>query len=214
MATDYKVKFRTYEAVADLAARARERFGVANRFTFNIVELVRTWVGKEFGNLGRLHLDLFADGPDLAFVTFNPLTLHVQRDIWHEADSVFGEPKARFIIAHELGHILMHGFYRQAFSEDEKAHITFVQPEERAETQANWFAAAFLAPDHLIRRCANESEFCQAFNYPGEYIDLKRQALSRKSMRLPNELCPSCGELSIAGNWGNQTCRTCGAPSP
>ena len=67
----------------------------------------------------------------------------------------------------------MHGHYRQAFSEDEKSRLKFVQPEESAEAQANWFAACFLAPDYLARQCKNESELCLQFDFPSDFASVK-----------------------------------------
>ena len=81
MATDYKVRFRSYRAVAEFAHEARKRMCVAHYFTFNIVKAIRRLVGKEFGKLGVLHLDVFErDNDPVAFVTFNWLTLHVHRE--------------------------------------------------------------------------------------------------------------------------------------
>jgi len=111
MSTDYKVRFRPYARVAELALDARKKLGVAHYFTFNIVKLIRTLVGETFGKLGELHLDIFEDNPDrLAYVSFNPLMLHVDREIWELAG--LGDPKSRFILAHELGHLLMHDMNR------------------------------------------------------------------------------------------------------
>jgi hypothetical protein len=87
MSTDYKVRFRSYARVSEIALSARQKLGVAHYFTFNIVKLIRTLVGETFGKLGELHLDIFDDNPDrLAYVSFNPLTLHVDREIWDLAD--------------------------------------------------------------------------------------------------------------------------------
>jgi hypothetical protein len=96
MATDYKVKYRTYETVAEMAMTARERLGIAHRYDFNIVHEIKRLVGKAFGEHGPLHLDLFTGSDELAYVTFNPLTLHVHREVWE--DAAIGEPKSRFIL--------------------------------------------------------------------------------------------------------------------
>ena len=81
---------------------------------------------------------------------------------------------ARFILAHEIGHIVMHSHYRQAFSYDEKNGIKFVQPEERAETQAHWFATHFLVPNRLICSGMSEFDICNEFGFPSEYLYILR----------------------------------------
>jgi Zn-dependent peptidase ImmA (M78 family) len=172
MATDYKVRFRSYDNVADLASQMRIRLGIDRYYTFNIVHELRKLKDVKFGIHGCLNIELFVDGKDKAYVTFDPLVLHVDKDIWEEAE--IGEPKARFILAHELGHILMHRYNRQEFAEIDECHLKAFQPEEKAESQANWFAAAFLAPDYLARNCASESDLCLCFDYPRDFISQKQ----------------------------------------
>jgi len=172
MATDYKVRFRSYDNVADLASQMRVRLGIDNYYMFNIVNQLRKLKDVKFGIHGNLKIELFVDREDKAYVIFDPLVLHVHKDIWDEAE--IGEPKARFILAHELGHIVMHGHYRQEFAEIDEFHLKAFQPEEKAESQANWFAAAFLAPDYLARNCTNESELCLSFDYPRDFIAQKQ----------------------------------------
>ena len=208
MATDYKVSFRTYEDIGLTADKLRAALGLKNAYSFNIVHKIRTLIGKTFGKLGVLSLRLYKDDPRFAYVTFNPLVLHVDEDIWAEAED--GEPKARFVLAHELGHIVLHGDYLQEFSEDEKAGLTFVPPEERSEPQAHWFAAHFLAPDRFVIDCRTEFEISQQFGFPSDYVHLKREAFARKRVKLPSELCGACGGSTMAGAWLGRKCSACG----
>lgn len=208
MSTDYKVRFRSYAKVAEIAVNARKKLGIGTYYTFNIVKILRGLVGEEFQSLGALKLDIFDEERDrIAYVTFAPLTLHVHREVWELAD--WGEPKSRFILAHELGHILMHGHYLQAFSEDEKARLKFVQPEESAETQANWFAECFLAPDHLARSCKDESELCQQFDFPCDYAPTRLDDLKRNAPKLSVVTCSECGILTNLRSDGRTICETC-----
>lgn len=208
MGTDYKVRFRTYDQVGEAADDLRAKLGLANAYSFNIVKQIRRLIGKTFSDLGALSLHLYDDGSEFAFVTFNPLVLHVDKNIWEEAE--MGEPKARFVLAHELGHIVMHGHYRQEFSANETAGLTFFPPEERSEPQAHWFAAHFLAPDRLVLDCRTEFEISEYFGFPSEYIYLKREALARRRVKLPSELCGGCGGSAMAGDWLPRKCSVCG----
>jgi hypothetical protein len=213
MTTDYKVRFRRYQDVGELALRARGLLGIANYFTFNIVKAIRRLVGKKFGKSGTLNLDIFDNDDDLiAYVTFNPLTLHVHREVWDDAE--LGEPKSRFILAHELGHILMHGYYRQAYSEDKKSRLRFVPPEESAEAQANWFAACFLAPDHLARHCRDEGELCLQFDFPSDFASVKFDDLKRKAPPYSGDSCSKCGNFTLVVNGAFLKCDNCGATKP
>ena len=208
MGTDYKVKLRTYDDVGQSADNLRAKLGLTNAYSFNIVDQIRRLIGTAFGDLGELSLHLYDGRPEFAFVTFKPLVLHVDKEIWAEAE--LGEPKARFVLAHELGHIVLHGHYRQEFSEDEKAGLTFVPPEERSEPQAHWFAGHFLAPDWMVLDCRTEFEISQMFGFPSDYIHLKREAFARKRARPSSGLCSRCGEFAMKGEWLTRRCTECG----
>jgi Zn-dependent peptidase ImmA (M78 family) len=51
----------------------------------------------------------------------------------------------RFTIAHELGHYFLH-YLTRSLSERRKGMIAYRYGSNRAEWEANWFAAAFLMP--------------------------------------------------------------------
>ena len=170
MATDYKVKLRTYSQISQITENLRDRLEIGNFYNFNIVNQLERMRGKRFDSAGELAIETYGDANELAFVTYGPLVLHSDKDIWEEAK--MGEPTARFILAHEIGHVVMHAHYRQAFSIDEKKGIKFVQPEERAETQAHWFAACFLVPRRLIGKGMSDFDICNEFGFPREFLYL------------------------------------------
>jgi hypothetical protein len=208
MSTDYKVRLRSYARVSEIALQVRRRLSVAHYYSFNIARLITTLAGETFGKLGKLKLDIFDEPSEhLAYVTFSPLTLHVDREIWDLAD--LGDPKSRFILAHELGHLLMHEHHEQAYSEDGSGRLTFIQPEESAEVQANWFAACFLAPDHLAWECRDETELCLQFDFPKEYASLRLDEMSRNAPKRSGATCACCGNIMIVRSDGRLTCETC-----
>ncbi len=211
MAKDCKAKHRRYEQVAEKAREVRRWLGIDMLYTFDITKQIERLVGKTYGSLGVLHIDVFEDEKeDLAYVTFQPtFTLHVHKEIWSDARR--GEPKSRFILAHELGHILLHSYYRLAFSDDERRHLTFVPEEERAETQANWFAEQFLAPDHLARNCQKELDLCLQFDFPGAYAANRMMRLRNRRVTFVGEACPNCGSYTLVRNGVESKCDTCGA---
>lgn len=211
MATDCKVKHRRYEQVGERARELREYLGINMLYTFDITKQIECLVGQTFGSLGELHLDVFErDEEDLAFVTFDPfLTLHVHREIWIDARR--GEPKSRFILAHELGHVLLHGYLRQAFSENEKLHLKSFPEEERAEPQANWFAEQFLAPDHLARNCKDEIGVCLQFDFPADYAQHRMTRLRNRRVSYVGEACRECSNFTLIRTGTCLKCETCGA---
>ncbi len=210
MAKDCKVTRRRYEQVGAKARDLRRFLGVDMLYAFDITKQIERLAGQTFGSLGVLHLDVFEqDQEDLAFVTFRPeLTLYVHQEIWRDARR--GEPKSRFILAHELGHILLHGFHRLAFSEDESLHLHSFPEEERAEPQANWFAEQFLAPDHLARNTKDETDLCLQFDFPSIYAENRLMRLRNRRVGFVGNACPNCGSDTLVRNGFESKCDTCG----
>jgi hypothetical protein len=103
----------------------------------------------------------------------------------------------------------MHEYHEQAYSEDGSTRLTFIQPEESAETQANWFAMCFLAPDHLARNCKDETELCLQFDFPADFAPLKLDELKRNLSRYSGATCSKCGNFMIVRSDGRTTCETC-----
>jgi Zn-dependent peptidase ImmA (M78 family) len=73
----------------------------------------------------------------------------------------------RFTLAHELGHYLLHYLVPGRGAEKVKAARAATRSDDRAEWEANWFAAGFLMP---------EAEFREAFGeLDGDLIGVARR---------------------------------------
>ncbi|MBV9395289.1 MAG: ImmA/IrrE family metallo-endopeptidase [Methylobacteriaceae bacterium] len=170
--------------------RARMIGHIDRSITFNIVTYIRKLRGAEIPGKGKLGLKLSKHGPDLplAFVTYCPLTLHVDSQVWSDGEE--NEPEARRILAHELGHIFLHDYYAQPYSGERKKWIQ--REEESAEWQANVFADYFLLLHHhttvlpptdlAIRACIP--------------LDIVRRFQDVKPV-MAGEACPGCGNFSL-----------------
>lgn len=63
----------------------------------------------------------------------------------------------RFTIAHEIGHYILHYLLpKKKMGADPGPTMAYRYGSERAEWEANWFAAAFLMPEKAFRRAAAE----------------------------------------------------------
>jgi hypothetical protein len=151
MARDHKVRIKTRE---DIAKIVMAWWMVASKLghSFNVCNFVVEVLANRLRNKGTLQIKLYSpeELPEKACVSFNPLTLHIVEQIWQDAG--FGRTYARYIVAHEVGHIVLHDEFAAAFSEEKAAQLNFVQNEESGEWQANIFADYFLVPDHLAVR--------------------------------------------------------------
>jgi hypothetical protein len=92
MARDYKVPFCTEETLARFADRLRKQARRTGRYTIDIVGLIEGFLTSYFAQRGDLKIEFFDaerfDEP--AYVTYQPLTLHVDRRTWEDARKGLG----------------------------------------------------------------------------------------------------------------------------
>ncbi len=123
MARDHRVRIRDREGIAEIAMPwwlAASRQG----HSFNICSFVTNVLAARIRNKGRLQVKLYESEqelPERACVSFNPLTLNIVENIWCDADC--GKPYARYIVAHEIGHIILHDELAVAYSDDKAAQL-------------------------------------------------------------------------------------------
>jgi IrrE N-terminal-like domain len=222
MLRDHKVPFRREESLAESALACRRFASNENLARFNVVDFVERVLPSILATRkkGPLKISFFdaAEGDIPAFVTFNPLTLHVDREVWELAK--LGDPHARFIIAHELGHILLHYHYAQAFSNDPSNQIKFVQNEERAEWQADTFASYFLITPRVLDAFPSSQDLARSCEVPQFLADERFEAAieaKRRSARCARakgytgDACGECGNFTLLCNGTRLKCDTCGA---
>ncbi|MDN3273474.1 ImmA/IrrE family metallo-endopeptidase [Frankia sp. RB7] len=214
MARDYRVRILSREDIAKIAM-AWWSLARSGRHSFNICRFVLDTLPNRIKAKGKLVVDFYdqAPGDSPAYVTFGPLTLHVDRRIWNAADR--GEPYARYIIAHEIGHLVLHDQHAVAFSEEEAALLNYVQNEESAEWQAHVFAALFLVPDHVALRL-NDADLIAGLCVVSDRLaaDCLSEAKNAKSIvppRYEGEICWACGNLTLIPSGADLKCDTCGS---
>ncbi len=210
MRRDYKVDFRREETIADEAWARRVRAKNELFGYFNVADFIERDLPLD-PKVGRIRVvhDVVSD--DLpAFVTYRPITLHVDEEIWELMKQ--GEPKSRYIGAHECGHLVLHDYRAQAFSDDEALRIKYVPDEYSAEWQANIFADHLLLPNRLVISINDATELVK-YAVTRELAERRLQAVRTKpplQIRSPGDPCPECGTFLIAKSGFDLWCRTCG----
>jgi hypothetical protein len=209
MRNDYKVDFRREEIFAEAAFSWRVTAENQNFPDFNIVRFVEAVLLPKTKRPFKIEFFDAKEGEKPAFVTFNPRTLHVDNETWRLAD--LGEPDSRFVIAHEVGHLLFHDHHAKAFSNDPDDQIKFDRPEYSAEWQANTFAFYFLVPDHILAAYDDIKRLSHACNVTEE-IARQRLAMTPHAARRYSAkecgICPNCGNFSLSPN-GNCLAEAC-----
>jgi hypothetical protein len=184
------------------------------------IDAVVTTRGRKKGKLSVKFFDREFDQEDPAYVEFDParrddyVTLHVDREIWRLAER--GDSYACWVLAHEIGHILLHDHYANAFSSDKEAQVVFTgsTKEDFAEWQAITFAGYLLLPTHVVRKFNDANILAAACNAPDQLVAERLNAVrSMKKVLNPSyegEMCSRCGHFTQvrSGNWTK--CDTCG----
>lgn len=217
MAKDYFTKtYRSEQKLVDIAREWRLAGGIENHEYFDIVNFIETTLTQKYTVKGRIQVkflernqDLSFDDDPPAFVTYSPLILHVDKEIWDEAK--IGEPNARFILAHEIGHIFLHDNYVQSFSANPDLQLRFPQKEYKTEWQANTFGTHFLIGAELLHEYSDASEISINFLAPKEAA---KDAIEfyKKTNRRPSpigDFCVKCGGYQIFNKENSQRCLIC-----
>lgn len=106
----------------------------------------------------------------LGNIAGNYKLLKRKRWIFVNEDIPSDSPLFRIVVAHELGHAVLHRKENCAFLKSKTLLLT-----SGIEREANIFAANLLISDDMIREYAGytKDQFCACTGYPKELIDLR-----------------------------------------
>ena len=217
MFDDRRATFRSYQTVKETARKARERGGVADQRDFNVVEYIDHFLAPALGNRFELNLFTMTEGQPKAHVNFNSKTgitkLNVSKLIWNQGK--FNVPDAKYVLAHELGHIFMHRHDKLAFSNNNQSILKSLPDEDRAEPQADLFADIFLVHDDLIEDYHSAQNIQQNFRVPSDCANRRMLFVNDKKRRnykgeLLGDLCRSCGSMTLVRDNTVTKCTSCG----
>jgi hypothetical protein len=219
MPRDYYVGARSEVSIAEIAERLRDAHCSRNDHTFNTVEFVEKTLPAQLkgSKKGKLVVEFYEQDfkeDDPAYVTFDPLKLHVDATIW--ADARFGEGYAREIIGHEIGHLTLHNHDAKAFSNDKSAQLAFADDEQSAEWQANTFMDYFLVPDRIVQELREVGRIAALCQVTGTFalrrvVSLKRKEFRKKRV-FEGDYCDNCGCFSLVRTGTLLRCTTFGCP--
>lgn len=151
----------------DIARQAiyyRDAFGVSDELHLNIIEVLEFEVKKflpDFKLMIRRDIEL----DTTAATTFDPPRIIVRETVYDAACD--GDSDSRRILAHELGHLLLHSKLGGSMQRDYNGYepqFKRLSSLESTEAQADAFARHFLAPPHI------------AYSFRSNVVGLARQA--------------------------------------
>lgn len=210
---DYLAPLRHEEEIADYAQKLRSLARLRLRFPIDVVEGAKFLMERPLplkGRLGLLRSD-HKDKSSPAYVTFDPLTLHVDEELWTLA--TLNDDYCRFVLAHELGHVILHNKGMQPYSGKVDDFTAKSFQERSAEWQADVFACHFLAPDELARLSCSSQELCTNAVITIERAEQVLSSLNcRKIWSRPQQIgdvCDFCGNFTVFQNSIFMKCVTC-----
>lgn len=181
------------EIANDWRALAHQLFG--GDF-FNIVDFFNLVFQRRHHRGQRVSIKFMekdSSGPP-AKVSFKPLTLHVKVDVWEAARQ--GEAWARYIIAHECGHIVLHDDFAKGFSSPDARRLPQSEYLRSAERQADKFADYLLAPTLIIERQRTAWEAAVRCGIPNAIaqrrLDEVEALWKSEALPQPTEQCSTC----------------------
>lgn len=233
MGMNHKVEFKSEETIASIAARCWTLFPPQRRpFTFDVVgflnqvlvakgiDTVVTTRGRRKGKLVIEFFDREFVQDDPAYVKFTPdqrnnyVTLYIDRKIWSLAEN--GDSYACEILAHEIGHILLHDHYANAFSTDGNEQKLFAgtSKEDFAEWQAITFAGHIMVPTYVVQKFDDANILAAATNAPDKVVNERLAAVrSTKKVLRPvyeGDMCAKCTHFTLLREGCSTRCDTCG----
>ncbi|WP_081631189.1 ImmA/IrrE family metallo-endopeptidase [Methylobacterium sp. 77] len=210
---DIPVSFLSEDKIARIANEWRSLHEMTFGDDFCVVEfLIHTFMSNR---TAALSIDTFdRDGTEQppAHVSFKPDVINVDRSIWRRADMREGYPQ--FIVAHEIGHILLHSDIPKGYSKDSNSQIKYFENEHSAEWQANKFAEHLILPKSVVERYSNIGElikFTGAWEAVAKtrFADVFRPKLVNIDADHVDSACEICGNLSFSRRGLILKCKTC-----
>lgn len=179
---------------------------------FNMVEFIKQLIQRPKHRGGRLAVKFMTeDSPLPAKVSFDPLTLHVRVDVWRAAQT--DEPWARWILAHECGHLILHDNYAKGFAIEGSARIPLDEQERSAEWQADRFADYLLMPTEILERLISPHDVAVRAGVEPQHAFRRFQQVSQfweRHGKQYGEQCCQCYNFSLSRIGCRTKCSICG----
>ncbi len=152
---------------------------------------------------------------ELAYVrmTDDKLFLYCDEQLWFDAKA--GDPDARYMLAHEAGHLVLHTnkSMTRHFSKV-KAQVVEAHEEDRSEWQANQFAEMFLVPPSRRLTCMSMVQISTKYGVPKNIAELaQKRSATKFAFGYEGESCSECGNFTLVRNGTCLKCDTCGSAS-
>lgn len=159
---NFVVPPRSWDSIGTIADGFRRNLGLENTPYMPVIDILEKVLDNQL-NFVRLEIGEDRDMSGAEGLTDpNGEFIIIHEDVYDAA--VKGDGRARFTVAHEIGHLFLHTGIPLARAVNDGSIKAFLM----SEPQANQFAAEFLMPRHLMPRDISRSEICTKFGVSDE----------------------------------------------
>lgn len=217
---DRRVPWLGAKAIGDRAQFARELHHEKNTARLNVRRMVEHFSRFDIPGRGKLAIKVreLEGNRYPAYMSFNPPTMHVDSEVRELAGD--GSVRENFILAHELGHFLLHD---ASMLENHRQNVGFsdasdkyspVPNEHSAESQATTFAERLLLPDHIVRAFSTEQQLVLGTGVARGLAAKRLAEVGGRTLPLrtydPN-CCENCGGFHVGRKGTVFSCEDCNA---
>lgn len=213
--SDRKVPYRSARQIKSIVQDLLARCGMQGLLKIDIVRLIENYLRPSLEGGLKIKFYNQAGGQLPAYVSYDPLTLNVDREIW--TDAKHGEPGARYILAHEVGHIVMHKHNDLGYSFGDGSQLKAPPEEERAEWQANVFAHFLMVTDNalvedmpLLQKAVDISAPIWVVASVRQYDAARDIFTFATAPDYGGDPCGECGNFTLSRRGVALNCETCG----
>lgn len=175
---DYEVRPLSWDKIGEVAESIRVQLGLSSHPSFPIVTVVEEILSLRFElfdfEIGT-HNEM--DGAE-GLTCPNGNFIMIREDVYEKACE--GDARARFTLAHELGHWALHSNSNMPLAR--KVSSAVVPAYRRAEPQANQFAAELLMPRRLVQSYMDANSIMTVFGVSKKAANARRDFLVKKGL--------------------------------
>jgi hypothetical protein len=178
MKKDKSPRAHTPATIESYAERLHALLGLTHDPRFNIISIVEIDLPRQLPYLSIEILER-RELSVAAHTEFDPSRVLIREDVYEGAYR--DDPKSRFTIAHEIGHLCLHWGYAMPRLPPESPRFVRERTKARVEAEANLFASAFLMPRAVALK----------FNKPARLANICGVSELAATIRLSNLLFPT-----------------------
>jgi Zn-dependent peptidase ImmA (M78 family) len=161
MSDDYPTKSRSDQTVRHIAEQIKASSGLSRDGAWDIVGYLKRSELRTYFGIKTLKIEVLPDAEmreDDGLTTFEPrhVTIQIKRSVY--ANAIFGDGRSRMVLAHELGHAVMHEGAPKARRTFGNISPKYLKAFASAEHQAKVFAAALLIEESVAANCNTPEE--------------------------------------------------------